>query len=163
MIWASSALGGGAGGWGISVVIRMSLYEFRSVQLGKEFLNRIELSSLVQDLLTVGDLGSLQLWGGADGCGGIWGRGAPRHVHTCVLICPHMKCYNQHVRKLQMATTMEAAMFIMFNTCMCVCAHICSHACMCMCVHMSGGLPPPNLTPTTHPPTHPPQGAPHNQ
>ena len=40
---------------------------------GKEFSNRIELSQLVQDLLTVSDLGSMQLWGrgqmgvGADG------------------------------------------------------------------------------------------------
>ena len=32
MIWASLAPGGGAGRWGISGVIRMSLYEFRSVQ-----------------------------------------------------------------------------------------------------------------------------------
>ena len=32
MIWASSAPGGGAGEWWISVVIRVSLYEFRSVQ-----------------------------------------------------------------------------------------------------------------------------------
>ena len=60
---------------------------------GKEFSNRIELSQLVQALLTVSDLGSLQLWGGADGCGDIWGMGvSPRHVHTCVLICTHMKC-----------------------------------------------------------------------
>ena len=32
MIWASLAPAGGAGGWGISGVIRVSLYEFRSVQ-----------------------------------------------------------------------------------------------------------------------------------
>ena len=39
---------------------------------GKElFSNRVKLSQLVQDLLTVSDLGSLQLWGRADGCGGI--------------------------------------------------------------------------------------------
>ena len=31
---------------------------------GKESLNRIELSRLVQDLLTFGVLGSLRLWGG---------------------------------------------------------------------------------------------------
>ena len=53
---------------------------------GKEFSNRIELSQLVQDLLTVSDLGSLQLWGeGADGCGGIWGMGVPQtctHMHA---------------------------------------------------------------------------------
>ena len=60
---------------------------------GKEFLNRIELSQLVQDLLTVSDLGSLQLWGrgrwvrGHPGCGDV-----PRHVHTCILTCTHMKC-----------------------------------------------------------------------
>ena len=61
---------------------------------GKEFSNRIELSQLVQDLLTVGDLGSLSALGeGTVGCGGIWGiGGAPRHVHTCILTCTHMKC-----------------------------------------------------------------------
>ena len=60
---------------------------------GKEFSNRIKLSQFVQDLLTVNDLGSLQLWGGTDGCEGIWGMGgAPRHVHTCMLTCTHMKC-----------------------------------------------------------------------
>ena len=31
-IWVSSALGGGAGGWGLSGVISYSLYEFRNVQ-----------------------------------------------------------------------------------------------------------------------------------
>ena len=37
--------------------------------IGKESLNRIELSRLVQDLLNFGVLGSLQLWGGAGGGG----------------------------------------------------------------------------------------------
>ena len=31
-IWVSLALGGGAGGWGVSGVISYSLYEFRNVQ-----------------------------------------------------------------------------------------------------------------------------------
>ena len=31
-IWVSSALGGGAGGWGVSRVISYRLYEFRNVQ-----------------------------------------------------------------------------------------------------------------------------------
>ena len=42
----------------------MSLGVFR----GKESLNRIQLSRLVQDLLNFGVLGSLQLWGW-----GVWG------------------------------------------------------------------------------------------
>ena len=51
-----------------------------------------------------------------------------------------------------MATTMEAAMFIIFNTCMCV--HMCVYACV-------WELPHP-LSP--QPPTHlPPGGTPHNQ
>ena len=127
----------------------------------KEFSNRIELSQLVQDLLTVGAFGLLAALG--EGGRWVWGHlgygGAPRHVHTYLLICTHMKCYNQHVRKLQMATTMEAAMFIMLNTCMCVCTHMCAHACMCMCVCMCVGVAP---HPNHHPPT-PKGGSPHNQ
>ena len=42
---------------------------------GKDFSNRIELSQLVQDLKTFGDLGSLRLWGGGRWVGGIWGHG----------------------------------------------------------------------------------------
>ena len=39
----------------------------------KESLNRIELSRLVQDLLNFAVLGSLRLWGGAGGWGGVRG------------------------------------------------------------------------------------------
>ena len=54
---------------------------------GKESLNRIELSRLVQDLLNFGVLGSLQLWGGAggwavSGASGAWGT--HMHIHTCI-------------------------------------------------------------------------------
>ena len=50
---------------------------------GKESLNRIELSRLVQDLLNFGVLGSLWLWGGGrwvEGHLGAWG-GVPTHTH----------------------------------------------------------------------------------
>ena len=65
---------------------------------GKESLNRIKLSRLVQDLLNFGVLGSLWLWGGGAGgwgaSGGIWGHGgcphthahACMHMHTCTFI-----------------------------------------------------------------------------
>ena len=67
----------------------MSLGVFR----GKKFSNRIELSQLVQDLLTVSDLGSLQLWGREQmGVGASGHGGSPRHVHTFMLTCRHMRC-----------------------------------------------------------------------
>ena len=69
---------------------------------------------------------------GASGCMG----GVPRHMHTHVHTRTHTKCKDKHVRKLQMAATMEAAMFIMFNMHACVCAR-------------AWGVPPPT-------PTHPP-------
>ena len=55
---------------------------------GKEFSNRIELSQLVQDLLTVSDLGSLKLWGrGQMGVGASGAWGCPQ---TCTHIHAHM-------------------------------------------------------------------------
>ena len=65
---------------------------------GKESLNRIELSRLVQDLLNLTVLGSLRLWGGGrwvEGCQGhlgAWGGVPPTHaharmhmhIHTCI-------------------------------------------------------------------------------
>ena len=75
-------------GGGVSGVISYSLYEFR----GKESLNRIELSRLVQDLLNFGVLGLLRLWGGAGGWGVSGASGgmgvSPPHAHTCA--CTHM-------------------------------------------------------------------------
>ena len=51
---------------------------------GKESSNRIELSRLVQDLLNFSVLGSLQLWGGGQWVGSIWGHlGACGCPHTC--------------------------------------------------------------------------------
>ena len=75
---------------------------------------------------------------GADGLEGIWGHlgGVPRHMHMHVHTRTCTKREDKHVRKLQMAATMEAAMFIMFNMHACVCAHACVHvhACTCACV-----------------------------
>ena len=66
---------------------------------GKESLNRIELSRLVQDLLNFAVLGSLRLWGGGRWVGGCqghlgaWGVSPTHahararmhtHIHTCI-------------------------------------------------------------------------------
>ena len=59
---------------------------------GKESLNRIELSRLVQDLLNFAVLGSLRLWGrgrwvrGMSGASGGMGGCSPTHAHarTCM-------------------------------------------------------------------------------
>ena len=87
-------------------------------------------------------------WGASGGMGGV-----PRYMHMHVHTRTHMKHEDKHVRKLQMAATMEAAIFIMFNKHACVCA------CACACVHarvhahMCGRCPHPTPLPHTHPPT----------
>ena len=58
-----------------------------------------------------------------------------KHMHAC------MHTHTHTCIELQMATSMEASMFSMFN--MHVCACVC--ACTCMCMHACMG----------HPPTHP--------
>ena len=60
---------------------------------GKESLNQIELSRLVQDLLNFAVLGSLRLWGGGrwvGGVRGIWGHGGvSSHTRTCMRMHAH--------------------------------------------------------------------------
>ena len=60
---------------------------------GKESLNRIELSRLVQDLLNFGVLGSLRLWGGGRWVGGCQGHlgawGGSPHTRTCTRMHAH--------------------------------------------------------------------------
>ena len=100
--------------------------------------------------------GSLRLWGGGRWVGGhlgAWG-GVPRHVHTHVHARTRTKREDKHVRKLQMAATMEAAMFIMFNMHACVCAR--AAVCVRVRAHVRGGRPHP----TPPAPTHPPGGGP---
>ena len=60
-------------------------------------------------------------WGGClEASGGM--KGVPTHVHMHM----HMHtCTCIHVYKLQMATNMEASMFIMFNMHVGVCMHVC--------------------------------------
>ena len=122
---------------------------------GKESSNRIELSRLVQELLKFGVLGSLRLWGGGrwvGGCGGIWGHlgGMSPHASACTQMHTHT-CI-----ELQMAASMEASMFSMFNMHVCVCVRACTCVCMCTCM----GHPPHTPIPTPpHPPIcHPPGG-----
>ena len=88
-------------------------------------------------------------WGASGGMGGV-----PRHVYMHVHARTRTKREDKHVRKLQMAATMEAAMFIMFNMHACVCARAC--ACVHARAHVRGGCPHPTPLPPTHPPT--PQG-----
>ena len=74
--------------------------------------------------------------------------------------CPHMHahaCTHTHTHtciELQMATSMEASMFSMFNM------HVCACVCACMCVHACMGHPPTHpYLPRPHPPIcHPPRG-----
>ena len=127
---------------------------------GKESLNRIKLSRLVQDLLNFGVLGSLWLWGGGrwmGGCLEAWG--VSQHMYTCTHT--HMyACTCIHVQKLQMATDMEASMFIifiMFN----MHVHACVHVSTCICMHACmGHLPHTHTHPhPIHPPATSPSGA----
>ena len=73
--------------------------------------------------------------------GGIWGHGGCPHMHAHACACMHTHTHT--CIELQMAASMEASMFSMFN--MHVCA--CMRACACMCMHVR--------TCMGHPPTHP--------
>ena len=72
---------------------------------GKESLNRIELSRLVQDLLNFAVLGSLRLWGGAGGWGGCQGHlgawGGVPHTRTCM--CMHVHAHTHMYTCIEIA------------------------------------------------------------
>ena len=83
-----------SGGWGRWVGDNQLFYMSSGMFRGKESLNRIKLSRLVQDLLNFAVLGSLRLWGGGRWVGGCqghlgaWGGVPPHthmhaHAHTC--------------------------------------------------------------------------------
>ena len=123
---------------------------------GKESSNRIKLSRLVQELLKLGVLGSLRLWGGGRWVGGCLGvSGGMGGVPTCTHTHAHARtCTHTHTHtciELQMAASMEASMFSMFNM------HV--RACVRVRAYMHG-TPPHTLIPTPTPihPSATPQG-----
>ena len=121
---------------------------------GKESLNRIKLSRLVQNLLNFGVLGSLQLWGWRDGCMGVGGGwGVPTHMCTCMCMhthahtCTHM-CVVNLIISCKWPPPLGESLGIPYDV-LCMCA------CMCIHVHMCGStLSPPH----PHPPTPTPPG-----
>ena len=127
---------------------------------GKESSNRIKLSRLVQELLKLGVLGSLRLWGGGRWVGGYlgaWG-GVPTCTHTHAHARTRTHTHTHTCIELQMAASMEASMFSMFNM------HVraCVRACVRVRVHAyMHGTPPHTLIPTPtpiHPSATPPGG-----
>ena len=149
--WVSLALGGGAGGWGVSgwlTIVYMSSGMFR----GKESWNRIELSQLVQDLLNFGVLGSLQLWEGGRWVGRVWGITGHGDVPTCIHMHVHAcTCTHAHAHR-HMYTCIEIAnghqhggIHVYHVRHACACMHVC--ACACMCVWDTLHTPIPTPTP----------------
>ena len=122
---------------------------------GKESSNRIKLSRLVQELLKLGVLGSLRLWGGGrwvGGCLGVsGGMGGCPHMHAHARTRTHTHTHT--CIELQMAASMEASMFSMFNMHVRACVRVRVHAYMHGTPPTHSYLPPP---PSTHLP--PPQG-----
>ena len=128
---------------------------------GKESLNRIELSRLVQDLLNFGVLGSLRLWGwGGEwmGVGGGWGV-PPTHVHMHVLArtCTHTHaCVVSMIISCKWPPPLGESLEIPYDVIRaCACMRICACACVCTCMGCTLSPPAP---PSTHLPT--PQGGP---
>ena len=128
---------------------------------GKESLNRIELSRLVQDLLNFGVLGSLQLWMWGGGWMGVEVvGGCPHtHAHACMRMHTHAcTCARgKHDNFMQMAAPLGESLGIPYDvihTCTCVC--MCACTCMCMCVGGILSSPPTHI----HPPSHPLGGTP---
>ena len=156
-IWVSSALGGGAGGWGVlgwSALVYMSSGMFR----GKESSNRIELSRLVQDLLNFGVFGSLRLW--VWGCVGGWGWGVvggcgwmgvgggwgvpPTHMHMHVHAHTYMHTHAHMVNMIiscKWPPPLGESLGIPYDVIRaCVSMH--ARACMCMWVLCTPSPPP---------------------
>ena len=136
-IWVSSALGGGAGGWGYpgwTTIVYMSSGVFR----GKESSNRIKLSWLVEDLLNFGVLGSLWLWGGGRWVGGVWGIFGAWVVspHACTHMCMHAHVYMY--RNCKWLSTWRHPCLACMCMCVCMCVHACVHG-----THLHTPIPTP--------------------
>ena len=89
---------------------------------------------------------------GAGGWGGVWGHGGCPHMHAHA--CTRTHTHRHTCIELQMAASMEASMFSMFN----MHVHACVRACVCMCTCMGHTPTHPYLSPppSTHLP--PPRG-----
>ena len=113
---------------------------------GKESSNRIKLSRLVQDLLNLGVLGFLRLWGGGRW---VWGHGGCPHKHAHAHTHAHLYMY----RNCKWPPTWRHSCLACL-TCMCV------PACACVCMHACMGHPPTHPYQPRPPSTHlpPPQG-----
>ena len=138
LIWVSSALWGvgQVGGWcqGWSTIVYMSSGMFR----GKESLNRIELSQLVQELLNFGVSGSLWLWGMGGGwmlVGDGWGM-PPTHVHMhgCTRTHAHA-CMVNMIISCKWPPPLDLGKSRLFP----MMSYTRVHVCICMCVHMCRG------------------------
>ena len=127
---------------------------------GKESLNRIELSRLVQDLLNFGVLGSLRLWGwggSVDGGGGGWG--CPPHMCTCMRMHAHTHMHAhacvvnmiipcKWLPPLDLGKSQGFPMMSYVRARACACVHV--HACARVCGDpVTTRIP---IHPTPHPP-----------
>ena len=126
---------------------------------GKESSNRIELSRLVQDLLNLGVLGSLQLWGGGrwvgGASGGMGGVTTHTHMHTHACTCTHAHWYMY--RNCKWPPTWRHPCLACLACLTCMCMRACVRACACM--HAWDIPPHTYANPHPHPPIcHPPQG-----
>ena len=125
---------------------------------GKESLNRIELSRLVQELMKFGVLGSLWLWGVGGGwmrVGGGWGVPHTHvHVHTHMHTHAHA-CMVNMIISCKWQPPLGESMGISYDV-IHVCA--CMHACACAHVWEAPSHHPTHILP---PPT--PWGDPRNQ
>ena len=101
---------------------------------------------------------------GASGWGVSGGMGVSPHMctHTCMQThaCTRTHGHVYMYRILQMATPMEASMFIMFTTCMCMraCICVCIHVHTCVCMYVWDTLPHIHTHPHPNPPTCHPRG-----
>ena len=137
---------------------------------GKESSNRIELSRLVQDLLSFGVLGSLQLWGWGGGWmgwrvvgGWVEVGGCPQHTCTCT--CMHTCTHTlTHVVNMIISCKWLLPLDFLGNPWefpMMSYAHACACACMharaCACVWGAPSHHPPLTSTHPHPPGRPPE------
>ena len=116
-------VGGGCLGW--SIIVYMTSGMFR----GKESSNRIELSRLVQELLNLGVLGSLQLWGGGRWVGvweylGEWGIPTCMHMYEHAITCTHTHVYMYRNCKWLPTWKHPCLSCLSFLTCMCMHVYI---------------------------------------